>query len=172
MEYPKIKPYRNADYKMKIYSSGYLKIRIPNHPSANCGYVTNSKLVVEKVIRKHLPHKSVVHHINNDRIDDKHLNLVACDSVEYHNLIHRREEAYKICGKANWRKCRYCGEYDDPKYMYQEPPKNGRTDSCRHRKCFNKYMREYNARIKKLSKAKSDQSQGQGIHRVSQEGVW
>ena len=33
--------------------------------------------------------------------------------------------------------------------MYQEPFKKGKyTDSCRHRECFNRYMRNCNAKRK------------------------
>lgn len=136
----------------KIISSGYLKIHAPNHPNNNMGYIPNSNLVTEKALGKFLPKKAIVHHINSNRLDDNNTNLVVCESIEYHNLLHRRSEAYKICGNANWRKCRYCGKYDDPKNMYQEPFRKGQyTDSCRHRKCFAIYTKAHNEKIKNES---------------------
>jgi hypothetical protein len=131
-------------------ASGYLMIYIPQHPNNDNGYVLNSRLVVEKTIGKFLPKKAIVHHFDNNRTNDRNDNLVVCESIQYHNLLHRRAVAYKECGHPNWRKCRYCKKYDDPVNMYQEPfVKSKYTDSCRHRECFNKYMREYNSKRKK-----------------------
>ena len=133
----------------EIISSGYLKIRMPNHPNNNQGYIPNSNLVAEKALGKYLPPKAIVHHINKIKTDDRNNNLIVCESVEYHNMLHRREDAYNACGNANWRKCRYCGEYDDPKNMYQEPIiKESQARGCRHRECYNTYQRNCHAKRK------------------------
>ena len=35
----------------------------------------------------------------------------------YHMLLHQRIRALKACGHANWRKCKYCKEWDAPKNL-------------------------------------------------------
>jgi len=119
----------------------------PKHPFVNkSGQIQRARLIAEKALGKFLPKKAVTHHINHIKNDDDPTNLVICENSTYHNLLHRRERALKECGNANWRKCMYCGKYDDPENMYKKPPKNGnvgQTDPHNHRDCFNKRMAEY-----------------------------
>lgn len=94
-------------------------IRIPEH-----------RLIAERVLGKSLPPGAVIHHVDENRSNNRPSNLVICPSNKYHRLIHQRMNAYAACGNSNWRKCPYCGSYDDPENMRQE--KSGR---CVHRKC-------------------------------------
>lgn len=104
--------------KKKRYVTG-IYILNPSHArSHESGYVLEHILVAEKVLGKPLPPKAVVHHHNKDRTDNRHQNLVICENQGYHLLLHLRERAYKACGNANWRKCKYCKEYDDPNNLY------------------------------------------------------
>ena len=61
---------------------------------------------VEKVIDRKLKRSEIVHHCSDGT-------LVACEDQAYHLLLHRRERALKACGYKDWRKCHYCGKYDD-----------------------------------------------------------
>ena len=118
---------------------GYLYIWQPDHPKAGKkGYVPNACLVVERALGKYLPNKAIVHHINKIRDDDWPKNLVVCEDKAYHNLLHRRQRALKECGHANWLKCPFCKQYDDPKNLIIR--KNG---GGIHRKCQNKARRKY-----------------------------
>ncbi len=93
---------------------GYRMIRLAGHPRANsAGYVLEHILVAEKALGKPLPPGASVHHHNKNR-SENHGNLVICQDEAYHNLIERRTKAYFACGNADWRKCCFCKEYDDP----------------------------------------------------------
>lgn len=106
------------------------------------GYrVHNSKAahikVVESALGKTLPKGAVVHHVNEDKLDNRPNNLVVCPDKAYHNLIHARTRALTECGNADWLKCPFCGKYDDPLNMYVYPNKR----SAKHRECYAAYRK-------------------------------
>lgn len=86
--------------------------------------------VAERALGKQLPKGAVVHHVNENRADNRPENLVICPNDRYHKLLHTRLNALKACGNPDWRKCPYCGEHDDPAVMRGE--KCGRFV---HREC-------------------------------------
>lgn len=86
--------------------------------------------VVEAAIGKKLPKGAVVHHVDENKLNNKKSNLVVC-SRGYHKVLHQRTNALNACGNANWRICSICKEYDDPKNMRL----NGSTYT--HNKCRN-----------------------------------
>jgi hypothetical protein len=63
-----------------------------------------------------------------------------------HMLCHVRLRAYLTCGNANWLKCPYCKEYDDPENLHI----NGRAHY--HTSCQTEYERK---RREKNAKGKS-----------------
>lgn len=108
-------------------------IYMPNHPRAKISnYILEYVLIAEKALGKFLPKGTVVHHANDDPTDNRNQNLVVCQDVKYHKLLHRRKKALNACGHANWLKCPFCKEYDDPFNMYCSQHKHY------HRKCYNK----------------------------------
>lgn len=74
-------------------------------------------LVAEKAIGKPLPPGAVVHHIDGNPSNNAPNNLVICPDQGYHMLIHRRQTALENSGNANFKKCVYCKQYDDPRNM-------------------------------------------------------
>ncbi len=112
----------------KVIINGYDYIYMPEHPRSNSSevYVKESFIIAENALGKPLPKKVVVHHHNTKQ-------LVICENQSYHMLIHRRQRALKACGHANWRKCRFCKEYDDPCNLIIHP------NYVHHRKCINLY---------------------------------
>ena len=94
-------------------------------------------LVAEKALGKPLPKGAQVHHMDRNPSNNDPRNLVICPSDSYHSLIHQRMRALEACGNANYLKCRFCKQYDDPKNMYVT--KTGRTGT--HRACTRLYQR-------------------------------
>ena len=86
--------------------------------------------IAEAALGRKLPLGAVVHHADENPLNNDPTNLVICPSVKYHKLLHMRLSAIKACGNPSWRKCPYCGKHDDPERMRGE--KCGRFV---HRKC-------------------------------------
>lgn len=103
------------------YQGDYRMVRIPDHPRASVGgkkYVMEHVLVVEIVLGRFLPIESVVHHLNEIKDDNRHGNLLVCESQIYHQELHGRLRALQECGHAEWLKCSVCRQYDLPENLY------------------------------------------------------
>jgi hypothetical protein len=92
--------------------------------------------IVEKALGKPLPRGAQVHHVNEDKQDNGHGNLVACEDQSYHRLLHRRRDALLACGNPNWRKCGLCKEWDAPENLYIN------ERSAKHQACLARYTAE------------------------------
>jgi len=122
----------------KKLSYGYIYIWKPNHPKAcSDGYVLEHILVTEKVLGKPLPKGAEIHHVNENRSDNRKENLVICQDRAYHFLLHRRTRALKACGHANWRKCNYCKKYDDPENLHIN------SNAIYHSGCVSEHQKNY-----------------------------
>lgn len=117
-----------------------------------------ARRIAEEVLGKPLPPGADVHHIDGDQLNNNHTNLVICESRSYHMLLHQRADALEICGHASWRKCKYCGEYDDPSNMIviHTVDRGYDCDHMYHRKCEREYdqkrKKEHKEQIKQYNK--------------------
>lgn len=89
------------------------------------------RLIAEKALGKPLPMGAEVHHANGIQDYNRNENLVICENKSYHQILEKRGIALKACGHADWRQCKYCHQWDDPKNLYVYP--NG--NAAFHRKC-------------------------------------
>ena len=114
----------------------HILIRMPKHPRSNpSGYVPEHILLAEKAYGKPLPPKAVVHHADSVGDNNQQNNLVICEDQGFHLVLHRRRRAFLACGHANWRKCKYCKQYDAPENLYI------RHSGAHHQTCSNAYRR-------------------------------
>ncbi len=103
------------------------------------GYVLQHRLIAEKILGKPLPEGAEVHHVDGNGQNNEHTNLVICQDSAYHWLLHRRKRAMDACGHADWLKCRFCGNYEDPANL-----STGIRPA--HRSCVNEYTRKRRAK--------------------------
>lgn len=80
----------------KYIEHGYYFILSPNHPfKNNKGYVKRSRLVMEKKLGRYLKPQEIVHHINENTLDDCPENLQLFPSLSAHHKLHRQQERSK-----------------------------------------------------------------------------
>lgn len=121
--------------KTKI--SGYAMVKDPTHPrSRKSGYVMEHVLIAEKALGEPLPEGAIVHHNDHNKGEtDKH-DVTVCQDRAEHNLMHLQARALEACGHEDWRMCRYCKQWDDPKNLYIS------KNHCRHRKCHAEHEKQ------------------------------
>lgn len=122
----------------KQAGGGYVSILLPDHQSATkTGYVLEHILISERALGRPLPLKAEIHHVNEIPFDNRNANLVICESLAYHKLLHQRLRAVKAGVPAHWLKCPYCKRYDKPEALWIGP-RHGKH----HRACSQKYKRD------------------------------
>ena len=68
--------------------------------------------IAEKMTGIKLPKGSIVHHVDENRLNNDPSNLVICQDIAYHCLLHARMRAFKATGDPTARPCCRCGRYD------------------------------------------------------------
>lgn len=74
-------------YKDSVIISGYRYLQKPNHP--NCtkkGYVAEHRLVAEEKIGRYLSKNEDVHHINENKLDNRAENLMVLSKSDHMKL--------------------------------------------------------------------------------------
>lgn len=128
----------NSNWKGGQYiTDGRLMIYKPTRPGITTnGYIFEHILKAEKVLKKRLPDKAEIHHLDGDKSNNSNSNLIICEGRAYHFLLHRRMNALKASNHADWRKCLYCKKWDNPENMYSI------HQYAYHRKCKNEYIQK------------------------------
>lgn len=103
--------------------------------------------VAERALGKMLPPGAVVHHVDENGLNNAPSNLVVCPDEAYHNALHRRMRAQAECGNPNYEKCSFCKSWDDPTKMSSVQKSDRPSITYWHAAC----QRAYKA-AKKLKK--------------------
>jgi hypothetical protein len=114
----------------RVRSDGYIYLWIPGYHRSSKNYVMEHIVIAETALGHHLPKGAEVHHANEKRGDNSNGNLVICQDVRYHRLLHRRLRAMKACGHADWKQCVFCKIWDDPKNMFINSQKTAYHVPC------------------------------------------
>lgn len=73
----------------KVTHKGYIMLFSPNHPNPNQGkYVYEHRLVVEKRIGRYLTKEEVIHHLNENKQDNRIENLMLFENNRAHMKFH------------------------------------------------------------------------------------
>lgn len=115
-----------------IDAKGYRRL------SVNGIKVKEHAAIAEKALGKPLPKGAVIHHVNGDKLDNRPENLVICPDEKYHHLLHTRTNAIDAGYPANYRKCKYCKEYDNPDLLIITT-----NAAPHHKECISKYHKRY-----------------------------
>lgn len=75
----------------KLTQEGYVRIYFPDHPRASKdGYILEHILVMEALLGRHLKENECVHHINQNKRDNRKENLMLLTNSE-HMRLHSKE---------------------------------------------------------------------------------
>ena len=82
------------------YSHGYILQYSPNHPHAQKkgirkGYILQHRLVMERKLKRFLLPKEVVHHINEDKHNNRISNLMLFKNINEHIKFHNSRPTKK-----------------------------------------------------------------------------
>lgn len=123
---------------------GYVRLKMREHPRANVnGYVWEHIAVVEAALGKPLPPRAEIHHVDEDKSNNAHGNLVVCPDRAYHMLLHKRAEALAATGNPDAHRCRYCSGYDHQEDMRLGPTIGAKCRNAEHARCARIYRRDY-----------------------------
>lgn len=76
----------------KIIQKGYWRILDKSHPNSDPnGYVKQSRIIMEKKIKRRLRPEEVVHHINHRKLDDRPENLMLLPNNSAHMHFHNKK---------------------------------------------------------------------------------
>lgn len=114
------------EYRKRVY--------LPNHPNADAsGCLEVSTVKASTALGNPIPKGAEVHHYKDE--------LVICQDLPYHRLLHARQRAYQGCGDVHKRKCTFCKQWDELQNL-----KTNKIGAFWHTRCASEYSRQYRRR--------------------------
>jgi HNH endonuclease len=77
-----------SEKEKKVAKEGYVLVKIPEHPKSFNGWYYEHRLVLEKHLDRILDVWETIHHINENKEDNRIENLFLC-TREQHNKAHK-----------------------------------------------------------------------------------
>lgn len=82
--------WNGGKFVVKSRNKQYVLVSAYGHPRNKKGRVFEHILKAEKALGKYLPVNAVIHHIDEDGLNNSNDNLVVCEDNAYHQLIHAK----------------------------------------------------------------------------------
>lgn len=98
------------------------------------GNVKEHVLIAEAALGRRLPRGAEIHHVDGDRSNNARTNLVICQSIAYHKLLHVRAAVLRAGGDPNTQRiCSVCKRVKDLAAFNRSSANKstGRQTSCR-----------------------------------------
>lgn len=123
----------------KHIKSQYLERRIEGSAATRKDRRMTHVQVAEQRLGRRLRRDECVHHINENKHDNRPENLLVC-MLAYHNLLHKRMRAEKACGDPNAHRCMTCQSYERQDDMVVR--QRGNRTHTHHAECIRAKDRE------------------------------
>ena len=88
------------------------------------------QLIASAVLGKPLRRGVVIHHVDGDKANNTKANLVMCQSIGYHKLLHRRIRSMEATGERDKIRCNECKDW-----FYQDEMSGNNTITGRCKPC-------------------------------------
>lgn len=100
-------------------------------------------VIAERVLGKRLPAGAQVHHVDEDKTNNAHTNLVICQDRAYHALLHVRARVVRAGGDPNTQAiCSRCERVKmATEFSVRAKSGNGLNSFCRD--CMSDWRRTY-----------------------------
>lgn len=129
----------HPDWRRRVHSTGYIAVYCPDHPRAwSTGYVYEHALAMEAMIGRFLRPGEQVHHVNEDRHDNR------CENLELHTASsHHKVHASDRTRTFLTLTCDECGE-GFLREMRQRAESKGYSRSFCDRRCMGRFRQKAN----------------------------
>jgi hypothetical protein len=101
---PEHKRWKGGRTRAKRDNDYYVRVRKPNHPYAQNGYVYEHRLVMEKHLGRYLTPKEDVHHINGIKHDNRIENLELVTDSEHSRFHSTKDKTNRFCVSCGSKK--------------------------------------------------------------------
>ena len=144
---------RGHNKRLRKRRSGYRSVMRQEHPRAGAdSYIDEHILIAERALGHHLPAGAEVHHVDGNTLNNANANIVICQDLAYHKLLHVRARVVLAGGDPNSQ--RVCGMCKHLK-AFAEFNRNASNKNCGLDRRCRTCAREYNRKRNQASKGRA-----------------